>query len=550
MMGLAFCSAFLFALQLGTASSICQEADCEVTPDWFISADESETSADLPRNVIVLFDGSGKNRDRETPKEWGNIPLIADSIDPFIAGGQQLVKYHRGVGREKFSEPKELFAFMTGAGFVKSVLDAIEWLMDIGLTKEDRLFMFGFSRGALQARLLQGLLFTFGLPADKKNELAFLQEKKSDLVQKFAYLHEDGPGTEYMADDERKRDTHFVGLFDAVADTVALLYNVQRLVLDIAPTTKYVYHAMSLDELRGTFEAFPITFDPSAYATSRPTNRTAKAQVPHIENLWFEGDHKDVGGGLDDIDRIADIPLRWMLQKAESAGLKLTANWQKSIPPYMELVAAKAHNESKLKQWQDIQWQGPLVGKVWDDMRKQAVETRPRWAFKCSASGGNVLKMARPLLHRSVLDRFHLRMELPRPLCCQQFRLLDRPLYSDEKVNEPTDHVANTIRFVPKETRPDGLKKYDIETKTTGGTLMIYHVLFTPAEPAVPIKFPDDTWHAVSDSPTCQDPQLLFACCVRERMRPTCSVDELQGGMARFKKAESEREQLCKGRPR
>ncbi|CEM38733.1 unnamed protein product [Vitrella brassicaformis CCMP3155] len=362
-------------------------------------------------------------------------------------------------------------------------------------------------------------------------------------------------GASYMAEDDRKRATGFLGLFDAVADTISLKYDVTKLVLDVAPTTDHVYHAISLDERvgecrqRGTFDAFSIAFKPSAYETEKPTYSTVKGQEPHIENVWFEGDHSDVGGGYPEGDRLAYLPLRWMLEKAESAGLKLIDNWQKRIPTYMDLLTATAHDKSSEATWKSQVSKAPLVEKAWNDMRKQAVETRPRGTFKCFFSAMNVQKIARPLLHRFVLDRFHLRMELPRSLCCQHFPLIDRPLYSDEKANEPTDHVANTIRFVPKGTRPDGLEEYDIETKTTGGTLMIYQVLFTPAEPvSIPIKFADDTWHAVSSSPTCQADHLLLACCVTERMRPTCNVHELQGEMERFQRATSKREQLCKAR--
>ncbi|CEM38731.1 unnamed protein product [Vitrella brassicaformis CCMP3155] len=169
---LTFCSAFLLALRLGAASSIiCQEADCQ----FFVSAEQSvqRSSAARHHNVIVLFDGSGRNRDKERPEEYSNIALLADTIHQggHTGGVEEVVKYFPGVGTERVAELSERFvetdkklggqkwwagvrdsvAFLTGAGFTSNVLNAVSWLMEIGLTKHDQLFIFGFSRGALQA---------------------------------------------------------------------------------------------------------------------------------------------------------------------------------------------------------------------------------------------------------------------------------------------------------------------------------------------------------------------------------------------------------------
>jgi len=41
-----------------------------------------------------------------------------------------------------------------------------------------------------------------------------------------------------------------------------------------------------------------------------------------VVEIWFRGVHSDVGGGFDD-DAAARIPLRWMLNEASIAGLRL-----------------------------------------------------------------------------------------------------------------------------------------------------------------------------------------------------------------------------------
>jgi len=50
-----------------------------------------------------------------------------------------------------------------------------------------------------------------------------------------------------------------------------------------------------------------------------------------IEQVWFPGNHGDVGGqllGFEDARPLANIPLVWMLERVESCGLLLPDDWR------------------------------------------------------------------------------------------------------------------------------------------------------------------------------------------------------------------------------
>lgn len=69
-------------------------------------------------------------------------------------------------------------------------------------------------------------------------------------------------------------------------------------------------HALALDERRAKFR----------------TNRVElTTNADHVQ-LWFAGVHSDVGGGYDGDNRLARIPLRWMLAEARKAGMTVNSD--------------------------------------------------------------------------------------------------------------------------------------------------------------------------------------------------------------------------------
>jgi uncharacterized protein (DUF2235 family) len=75
----------------------------------------------------------------------------------------------------------------------------------------------------------------------------------------------------------------------------------------------FARHALSIDEARDSFQRVQWG-EPGAWKNSDPR---------WFEQLWFAGNHSDVGGGYHENEsRLSDISLRWMLDAASAAGLK------------------------------------------------------------------------------------------------------------------------------------------------------------------------------------------------------------------------------------
>jgi hypothetical protein len=73
------------------------------------------------------------------------------------------------------------------------------------------------------------------------------------------------------------------------------------------PSVRMVRHATALDERRALFKM-------TGWGD----------REPHVKEVWFAGDHSDVGGGhTDGNSPLADASLRWMLGEATQHGLRL-----------------------------------------------------------------------------------------------------------------------------------------------------------------------------------------------------------------------------------
>lgn len=84
---------------------------------------------------------------------------------------------------------------------------------------------------------------------------------------------------------------------------------------DLRINDSRAYHAIALDEHR---EAFAPTL--GAKINTVGIESPAARQIKDVEQRWFVGAHADVGGGYAN-GLLAQIPLTWIMQKAELHGL-------------------------------------------------------------------------------------------------------------------------------------------------------------------------------------------------------------------------------------
>jgi uncharacterized protein (DUF2235 family) len=152
---------------------------------------------------------------------------------------------------------------------------------------EDRIFLFGFSRGAFTVRVLAGLLFRCGLATWESTHGAAFFDETWQLYQAHFTDYE---AVRKFRETYNQRDAHvaFLGLWDTVQSYGGLIQIALPHVRH-NPSAGIVLHALALDEGRSWFKVTPwgrpdINPDDPRYA------------YQNVMEVWFRGAHSDVGG--------------------------------------------------------------------------------------------------------------------------------------------------------------------------------------------------------------------------------------------------------------
>jgi uncharacterized protein (DUF2235 family) len=252
----------------------------------------------MPRNLVLCFDGTN----REFGQNNTNIVRLVQVLDR--SSELQLLYYDPGVGT--LPEPgawgamkkriSRIAGLAFGAGLEWKVQEAYEYLMDFW-QRGDKVFLFGFSRGAYTARVLAGMLHALGLlPSGSQNLVPYVMRlfkairnerkhpeatgkagdaergltKWEELCDQFRWtfsrpVHEN--------DDERRFRVHFVGLWDTVSsvgwvyDPVKFPYTARN------PSIDVIRHAISVDERRWFYRQ----------------NRMYRTGAQDLKEFWFPG---------------------------------------------------------------------------------------------------------------------------------------------------------------------------------------------------------------------------------------------------------------------
>ena len=252
------------------------------------------------KNIVICSDGTGN--------EYGqNITNVVETFKLSNKTKDQIVYYDPGVGTggyhydEGTGKLKAAYDSGTGTGVHKNVEQAYSYLMEV-YEPGDKIYLFGFSRGAFTIRSLAGMLHKIGLlPADHDNQLEYAS--KYYLDKKYHHIAQG-----FKDEFSRPCPVHFIGVWDTVEST--LLHEGAKFTdTKLNPEVKNAYHAVSIDEKR---KDFPVCL--------WDENNLAAGQK--MEQIWFAGVHSNVGGWYDSRD-LSSIPLCWMVEKAKAAGLKI-----------------------------------------------------------------------------------------------------------------------------------------------------------------------------------------------------------------------------------
>ena len=339
------------------------------------------------KNIIICCDGTGN---QYTAYHNTNVVHVFENT---VRDAKQLAFYDPGVGTfDALGKTLgKTLGTVLGKGFgwglQQNIEDAYRYLMDRYLpgdddTEPDKVFIFGFSRGAFTARALAGMLFKMGLlqkgsknlipyaskiyngrvrmnPTDsaatkKKKETANAENGLTANGFKATYCHPCHP--------------YFIGVWDTVA-SLGYFFGKRFFDDNLHPDVRYAYHAISIDEKR---KKFPVSLWNESGIDS---------EKQMVKQVWFAGVHSDVGGSYRE-KGLSNVALRWMLKQAKDAGMRLKDGWDETLEPGpkaptdsgMKYKDEEAQHESRRGFW-----------KVYPRIKRQFPDN--------------------PWIHQSVLDR-------------------------------------------------------------------------------------------------------------------------------------------------
>lgn len=288
----------------------------------------------MPKNLVLCCDGTAN----QFSKHNTNVVKLYSTLidDP----ARQVTYYHPGLGTR---EPDgvlttwgraftKVLGLAFGSGLEDDVRDAYVFLMR-NYRPDDKVFLFGFSRGAYTVRAVASLLHMYGLIRPDNEPLVPYAIRMLLAVQKARGRRRETIDDYFdLANDFKAKMTGtpckpwFVGVWDTVS-SVGWVENQLKLPYTANnPDIEIGRHAVALDERRAFFRT---------NLWRRPENPAASFGPRDVKQVWFPGVHSDVGGGYPEEESgLAKIALEWMLDEAEPAGLLVDPGKRREVLGY------------------------------------------------------------------------------------------------------------------------------------------------------------------------------------------------------------------------
>jgi uncharacterized protein (DUF2235 family) len=329
----------------------------------------------MPKNIVVCCDGTAN----EFARDRTNVVKLFYTLihDP----SRQVAFYHPGLGTMEAAgalttlsrKLTKLAGLAIGYGLETDIRDAYVFLMNY-FEEGDRLFLFGFSRGAYTARAVASLLHMYGLIRKGDEPLVPYAIRMLMAINRAQGRTRANQPSQVralfkLADEFNAHfsgtpcSPYFVGVWDTVS-SVGWIENPLRLPYTANnPDIQIGRHAIAIDERRAFFR--PNLWRPTA--TGGPRD---------LKQVWFPGVHCDVGGGYPEAESgLSKVALEWMLREAASAGLltepaKVNRVLGRSGDEYVPPDPKAAMHESLTAAW----WGAEFIPKRyynWDRHREE-----------------------------------------------------------------------------------------------------------------------------------------------------------------------------------
>ena len=262
-------------------------------------------------NIVFCADGTWNRPEEDLANDQpSNVLKLARGISPGDGANRQHTFYDWGLG----SYHDSTSAGMTGRGIHKNILDGYRYIVH-NYAPGDRIFLFGYSRGAYTVRALCGLINNCGIV--RRTDARLIAHAWRIYKSPARKNHPNGDAAIAFRDahSHPSRAVSFVGVWDTVGAlgipfSLMGLFDGNDEFYDnrMGANVVTARHALAIDERREDFE---------------PTLWLPREGLD-LKQVWFAGCHGDVGGGYapdPDGSCIADVALEWMLREAIAAGL-------------------------------------------------------------------------------------------------------------------------------------------------------------------------------------------------------------------------------------
>ncbi|MDR4515472.1 DUF2235 domain-containing protein [Nitrosomonas sp.] len=339
---LIFCLACIFSLSSCAIYGVPQE----------LVVDSSK-----PKNIFVFMDGTANNPEIPT-----NVYRLYQEIYDIgkDKNANTISYYIPGVGNTRAPVSK-LLGQGIGFGMEEKILEGYKFITQY-YRPGDRIYVFGFSRGAHTARSLAGLISYAGVPRFEDAELnsiwnsgitsgwnignKILELTREQIDVNHAdnwknWKRGDAPILAELIKVEIKSilarsknivvqpaEIEFLGVWDTVPGSQGIDYfdetdlvckqrknstdTMQRYQIDSYPPIHHIAHAVSIDEKRSQFK--PL------FLCSKETDKHSvhNEELTKLNEVIFPGAHADVGGGYEHKNnQLPDISLKWMIERLE-----------------------------------------------------------------------------------------------------------------------------------------------------------------------------------------------------------------------------------------
>jgi uncharacterized protein (DUF2235 family) len=326
----------------------------------------------MAKNIALFSDGTGNS---SAKAQKTNVWRLFQALDQ--TGFTQIAKYDDGVG----TSSNKYLAALGGAfgwGLKRNVIDLYKFVCR-NYVAGDRIYGFGFSRGAFTIRVLVGLIAREGLVTFRSEEeldhnaaaayrsfrykafpskspIVWFARRIRDFLLYVRNLVRGHSGYEktVAATKTAERDQipiRFLGLWDTVEAYGMPIPELKRAIdwalwpmlfgdMKLTSSVERAVHALSLDDERATFH--PLLWDEEWEAELA---QAQKARIGRITQVWFAGVHSNVGGGYPE-DQLSLVPCEWIMSEAANNGLSFDADQVKGISaaksPFARLYDSRA----------------------------------------------------------------------------------------------------------------------------------------------------------------------------------------------------------------